>query len=90
MSKIDCAGRVDEHMTTSLEAKAGVVTIVVKNASAFPHVAIKGHGANVKGKVTSKGGTSRVTAKLKAGKYELYCSVPGHEAAGMRGMLRVT
>lgn len=80
-----------KYSTTSLKAKAGVVTIVMKNVSILPHdVAIKGHGVNARGKVVPKGGTSTVTARLKAGKYEFYCTVPGHEAAGMRGTLVVT
>ena len=38
----------------------------------------------------SDGGTSKVTADLKPGKYEFYCSVPGHEQAGMKGTLTVS
>ena len=34
-------------------------------------------------------GTSRVRASLKPGKYEFYCSVPGHEDGGMKGTLTV-
>jgi uncharacterized cupredoxin-like copper-binding protein len=30
-----------------------------------------------------------VTAKLKKGTYVFYCSVPGHEQAGMKGKLIV-
>ena len=84
-------GAAMKYSTTSLKAKAGVVTIVKKNNSILPHdIAIKGHGVNAKGKIVAKGGTSTVTAKLKAGKYEFYCSVPGHEAAGMKGTLTIT
>jgi uncharacterized cupredoxin-like copper-binding protein len=80
-----------KYSTTSLKAKAGLVTIVTKNLSILPHdIAIKGHGVRVKGKVVPKGGTSTVTAKLKPGKYEFYCTVPGHEAAGMKGTLTIT
>jgi uncharacterized cupredoxin-like copper-binding protein len=31
-----------------------------------------------------------VTANLKPGTYEFYCSVPGHEQAGMKGTLTVS
>lgn len=90
--KISAApGMTMKYSTTSLRAKAGVVTIVMKNLSILPHdVAIKGHGVKAKGKLVSKGGTSTVTAKLKAGTYEFYCTVPGHEAAGMKGTLKIT
>jgi len=84
-------GAAMKYSTSSLRAKAGVVTIVMKNLSILPHdVGIKGRGINVKGKVVPKGGTSTVTARLKAGKYEFYCSVPGHEAAGMKGTLTIS
>jgi plastocyanin len=76
----------------TLTARAGKITIVMKNPSPiFKHnVAIKGNGVKVKGKVVGLGGTSKVTATLKPGKYEFYCTVPGHEAAGMKGTLIVT
>ena len=74
----------------SATAKAGKVTIVMKNPSLFPHgMAIKGNGVNVKGKVVQKGGTSTVSTTLKKGKYEFYCPVKGHEAGGMKGTLTV-
>jgi plastocyanin len=73
-----------------LTAKPGKVTIVMTNPSFLSHdVAIKGNGVKVKGKVVGKGGTSRVTANLKPGTYTFYCTVPGHEAAGMKGKLIV-
>jgi plastocyanin len=76
----------------TLTAKTGKVTIVMANpSSVFQHdVAIKGNGVKVKGKVVGKGGVSKVTATLKPGKYTFYCTVPGHEAAGMKGTLIVT
>jgi plastocyanin len=74
----------------SLTADEGKVTISMTNPAVVPHnVAIKRKGLNVKGKVVLKGGISTVTAVLKRGTYRFYCSVPGHEAAGMWGTLVV-
>jgi uncharacterized cupredoxin-like copper-binding protein len=39
--------------------------------------------------VVSGGKTSKVTVNLKPGKYTFYCTVPGHEQAGMKGSLTV-
>jgi uncharacterized cupredoxin-like copper-binding protein len=77
--------------TESLQANAGEVTIVMDNPSSVPHnVAIKGGGVDEKGEVVGKGGKSEVSATLEPGTYEFYCSVPGHEAAGMTGELTVS
>jgi uncharacterized cupredoxin-like copper-binding protein len=74
-----------------LRAKAGKVTIVMRNLAPLLHnIALKGKGVNVKGKIVAKGKSSVVTATLKKGRYTFYCSVPGHEAAGMKGTLIVT
>jgi plastocyanin len=77
---------------TSLSAKAGNVTIVMTNKSSVPHaVEVEGGGIEKKGAVITGGGSvSRVTAKLKPGKYEFYCPVDGHKAAGMKGTLTVS
>jgi len=76
---------------TSLSAKAGKVTIVMTNQSSVPHaVEVEGGGIEKKGIVVTGGGSvSRVTANLKPGKYEFYCPVDGHKAAGMKGTLTV-
>ena len=77
-----------------LKAKAGKVTITMVNPSSiFQHdVAVKGKGIKTKkGKTVGKNGTSTVTYKnLPPGVYTFYCTVPGHEAAGMKGKLIVT
>jgi plastocyanin len=76
--------------TNKLSAKAGKVTITMTNPSGLSHdVSIKG-GVNVHGPVVGQGGKSVVSATLKAGKYTFYCSVDGHEAAGMTGELDVS
>jgi plastocyanin len=75
---------------STLTAKAGKVTITMTNPSPLQHdVSIKG-GVNVKGNIVGQGGKSVVTADLKPGKYTFYCSVDGHQAAGMTGELDVS
>jgi plastocyanin len=76
---------------SSLTAKAGKVTLVMSNPSGIPHaVAIEGNGVDVDGKTVGNGGTSTASADLKPGKYEFYCPVDGHKAAGMKGTLTVS
>jgi uncharacterized cupredoxin-like copper-binding protein len=63
--------------------KAGEITFEVKNDGKIPHdLAIKGTAD--KTDLIPAGGTAELKVTLKAGKYELYCTVPGHEAAGMK------
>jgi uncharacterized cupredoxin-like copper-binding protein len=62
--------------------KAGAVTFQVKNAGKIPHdLAIA--GTSEKTALIPAGGTAELKVTLKAGKVELYCTVPGHKAAGM-------
>jgi uncharacterized cupredoxin-like copper-binding protein len=76
---------------TSVTAHAGTVTLKSVNPQSVPHdISIKGNGVNETGEEVSNGGTSTVTADLKPGTYEFYCSVPGHEQAGMKGTLTVS
>jgi uncharacterized cupredoxin-like copper-binding protein len=77
-----------------LVANKGKVTIKMLNLQLLKHdVAIKKTKASkkpiAKGKEVGKGGISKVTAKLAKGKYIFYCTVPGHEAGGMWGVLTV-
>jgi uncharacterized cupredoxin-like copper-binding protein len=75
----------------SLTAPAGEVMLVMENPSSVEHnIAVKGDGVDEKGEVVGQGETSEVSVTLEAGEYEFYCSVPGHEAAGMEGTLTVT
>jgi len=72
------------------EAPAGEVELVMPNEAPVPHnIAVQGGGVDEKGPVVGAGGTSRVSARLDAGKYTFYCSVPGHSEGGMRGELTV-
>jgi plastocyanin len=77
--------------TKALAASSSNVTIEFTNKSPLSHnVTI----ANAKGQVvgftpTFDGGTKTLTLKLPPGSYTFYCSVPGHEQAGMKGTLTV-
>jgi uncharacterized cupredoxin-like copper-binding protein len=75
---------------STLTAKAGKVTLIMKNPSSagMDHgIAIEGSGT---GATVSPGSTSTVTATLKKGTYTYYCPVPGHKQAGMVGTLTVS
>lgn len=76
--------------TQTLEAPAGQVTIEMENPSSVPHnVSIEGRGVDEEGRTVEQGGTSTVTAELRPGEYDFYCSVPGHREGGMEGTLTV-
>jgi uncharacterized cupredoxin-like copper-binding protein len=68
-------------------AKPGVVTFVVKNAG---HIK---HDFKIDGKKTAliaPGKVAKLTVKFaKAGKYAYLCTVSGHAALGMKGVLTV-
>ena len=77
--------------TDSLQANAGEVEIVMENPSSVPHnVALRGGSVDERGEIVGKGERSEVSATVEPGTYEFYCSVPGHEAAGMKGELTVS
>jgi len=78
----------------ALTATHGKVTITMLNLQSLKHdVAIKATKKSkkpiAKGQEVGKNKTSKVTAKLAKGSYIFYCTVPGHEAAGMWGVLKV-
>jgi len=76
---------------SDLSAKAGKVTLVMKNPSSLPHaIAVEGKGVDKDGQTVGNGGTSTVTVALKPGRYEFYCPVDGHKQAGMEGHLTVS
>jgi uncharacterized cupredoxin-like copper-binding protein len=77
-------------ITTDLTSfKAGEITFVAKNDGKIPHdLAVKETGE--KTKEIAPRGTAELKVNLKPGKYELYCTIPGHEDAGMKLTITVS
>jgi plastocyanin len=76
---------------TSVSTKPGKVTIDFTNQSPVQHnVTVADPSGKVLGATnTFTGGKDSTTINLKPGSYTFYCSVPGHEQAGMKGALDV-
>jgi len=71
-------------------ATPGPLKINTLNTSQTPHnIAIDGPGAQAAGKVIQGGATSTISVTVAAGKYDFFCTVPGHRQAGMEGVLTV-
>jgi uncharacterized cupredoxin-like copper-binding protein len=72
---------------------AGSVTIELRNVGEDPHDLVLSpegsHDALVNFPETDPGGLSELRVNVAAGRYRLWCSLAGHEAAGMRAALRV-
>ena len=65
------------------------LTITLKNTGKMPHD-LSISDLKVKTKVLQPGQSETITVKpAKAGMYEIICTVPGHAAKGMRGLLMV-
>jgi uncharacterized cupredoxin-like copper-binding protein len=77
------------HFTLSTKTvKHGTVVFKVTNKGSIQHdFAINGK----KTKLLSKGASATLTVTFaKAGSFAYKCTVPGHAAAGMKGVLKVT
>jgi plastocyanin len=69
---------------------AGTVTVKLTNESPLEHNVAVAQGARELGRSdTIKGSETELKVDLKPGKYEFYCTVDGHRAAGMEGTLTV-
>jgi uncharacterized cupredoxin-like copper-binding protein len=90
--EIDVADSGLAFVKTSASASAGPVVIRSMNPQSTGHdIALKGNGVDETGDIVSDGGVSTITiADLQPGTYTFYCSVPGHEQAGMKGTLTVS
>ena len=81
--------------------KHGAVTFVVTNKGALPHtfqICSSNKGTTAANTCTGKAtpqinvgkSVSLTYTFAKAGKYEYLCTIPGHAAGGMKGVLTVT
>jgi uncharacterized cupredoxin-like copper-binding protein len=62
----------------------------VSNDGEAPHdLAIEGRGVDDKTPILQPGETAKLSVDLKPGTYKLYCTVPGHEEAGMKTNITV-
>lgn len=74
------------YVNKTAQAPAGPLEIVLVNKSAVPHdIVIDGLGRTEQ----FTAGTGSFKATVKTGEYTFYCSVEGHRAAGMEGVLTV-
>jgi uncharacterized cupredoxin-like copper-binding protein len=67
--------------------KHGLIRFVVKNAGKLPHNFVIGGKQTL---VLASGKSGTIDVALKKGKYKYVCSITGHAALGMKGVLTVT
>jgi nitrite reductase (NO-forming) len=88
-SKIEVTAKNLRFDPDALTAKAGqAVTIVLKNDDSIEHDLTVSDAAFKVVAPASRSGEKVLTVP-KPGTYEFHCSVPGHEAAGMKGHITV-
>ena len=88
LAKVNVAASEFKFVLSKKTARRGVVVFKVKNVGKISHdFSIKGR----KTKMLSPGqsATLRVTF-LRKGSYPYKCTVPGHAAAGMKGVFKIT
>ena len=76
----------------SLKLTPGTHTFAVTNAGKIEHdLALEGPKVtpNERTPLIQPGGAAKLTVTLAAGAYTLYCTVPGHRAAGMSAKISV-
>jgi plastocyanin len=74
-------------------AVSGVVSLAVTNAGPTVHdLTIRDTSGTVLGETEDlkPGASETLTVDLSAGKYVIFCSLPGHESLGLKGTLTVT
>ena len=78
---------------STLRASAGSVTIKLKNPSSSGNrheVEVEGKGVEKESRAIGPGKRTSLSVRLSKGRYEFYCPVDGHKAAGMKGTLIVS
>lgn len=79
-------------VVSSLKLAAGSYTFEVKNVGKIGHN-LSIEGGKLAGPSTTPtiapGQSAKLTVSLERGTYQLYCSIPGHRAAGMNAKISV-
>jgi plastocyanin len=84
---VQLSARDTSFSTRELVAPAGRVTVRFTNHDLFWHTfTIRGSGVDLRVPV---GGTRQATFQVQQGTYRFACRIPGHEGAGMKGVLIV-
>ncbi|MGZ4734143.1 MAG: plastocyanin/azurin family copper-binding protein [Acidimicrobiia bacterium] len=73
-----------------LDAPPGILQFDLKNIESGTHDLVIRGVPGFQVEVSGEGDTASSKVELKKGKYEFYCSIPGHEEAGMKGTLTVS
>ena len=71
---------------TTLRAGRAVIQLAIRGED--PHD-LRIARVHVRIPETLPGGVGEWSGRLKRGRYKLYCSLPGHQKAGMRAYIRV-
>jgi plastocyanin len=80
-----------KYSKSVLRSHPGKIKIVFTNLSTLSHnVRIESGERELGGTKTIGKGRTTAVVTLKKGRYNFYCSVPGHEDAGMKGTLIVS
>ena len=68
----------------------GIIEMKLKNIESGIHDLVIRDVPGFQLEVSGEGDTVSRKVKLAKGKYEFYCTIPGHEEAGMKGTLTVS
>ena len=87
-ARLELSATEMRYTPSRIAVDAGAVPVVLHNNGLVLH------DLRVEGKLTllveaAPGRTSTATWRLEKGRYRIYCSLPGHRAAGMEGILEV-
>jgi len=75
---------------TELDSPKGVVEIKLKNIESGTHDLVIRGLAGFQLEVSGEGSTAAGKVDLTKKQYEFYCTIPGHEEAGMKGTITVS
>lgn len=70
-----------------VETSAGIVKILLKNTQSGAHNLVISGTPGFILEVGREGDSNAKKVDLKAGSYEIYCTLPGHRSGGMKGTL---